>query len=208
MRRGRTFRPEPCRDAYSQDSTCKKTSSGMIRLPLAIVTAVFYAVRWRPSVLRRVAKHNVNIALSVCDLLLLLLVIYQFCGTGRLQFQAPPYISYVGLVLAILGATIATSARLTLKHNYLPASATAASSSLTMLGPYRVIRHPSYFGSIMAFMGFELALTNLLIFITLPFIFVLCKQIDKEESILADFHGNEWRRFVARTPYKLVPYIY
>jgi len=46
-----------------------------MRLTIAIGTFVFYAIRWRPRVPKRVAKRNVNIALSICDLLFLLLVI-------------------------------------------------------------------------------------------------------------------------------------
>src|SRR5664279_1420917 len=109
----------------------------MIRLTLAIATFVFYAVRWRPGVLRRLKRRNINGGLLAVDLLLLLLVVYQLCGMQQLRFVAPQYIKYVGLVSALFGGALATSARIALKHNYLPASATAASSSLTMCGPYR-----------------------------------------------------------------------
>jgi protein-S-isoprenylcysteine O-methyltransferase Ste14 len=180
----------------------------MIQLALALGTFAFYAIRWRPSVLKRVAKSDKSMPLLMCDLLLLLLVIYQLCGAKHLEFPAPPYINYFGLVAATFGATLATSARLALEHNYLPALSTAAPSSLTVSGPYRVVRHPCYSGSIIAFVGFETALTNYLVIVTLPLVFIVCRQIAKEESLLSDFHEAEWRRFIARTPYKLLPYIY
>gem|GEM_PF-5679293 len=51
-------------------------------------------------------------------------------------------------------------------------------------------------------------LNSYLILITLPFVFITCKQIATEEDILSELHGEEWQRFAARTQYKLVPFIY
>ncbi|HJQ38798.1 MAG TPA: isoprenylcysteine carboxylmethyltransferase family protein [Thermoanaerobaculia bacterium] len=180
----------------------------MIRISLAIATFIFYAVRWRPSVLRRVAKRSVNMALFICDLFFFLLITCQLCGMTHPELAAPTYVNYIGLVAAFLGGAFATSARLALRDNYLPASSTAASRSLTTRGPYRVVRHPSYSGSIIAFIGVEILLNSYLILITLPFVFITCRQIAREEGILSELHGGEWQRFAARTPYKLVPFIY
>jgi protein-S-isoprenylcysteine O-methyltransferase Ste14 len=124
------------------------------------------------------------------------------------EFEAPTYVNYISLVAAFLGGAFATSARLALRDDYLPASSTAASRSLTTRGPYRVVRHPAYSGSIVAFTGVEMFLNSYLILITLPFVFIACRQIVKEEGILSELHRGEWQRFTVRTPYKLVPFIY
>jgi len=180
----------------------------MIRISLAIAILIFYAVRWRSSVLRRVARQRFNMALFICDLFFLLLIICQLCNMNHPKLAAPTYVNYVGLLAAFFGGAFATSARLALKDNYLPASSTAASRSLTTRGPYRVVRHPSYSGSIIAFIGVEMFFNSYMILITLPFVLIACRQIAREEDILSEVHGSEWRRFAARTPYKLVPFIY
>src|SRR5688500_20386252 len=128
----------------------------MIQISLAIATFIFYAVRWRPSVLRRVAKRSVNMALFICDLFFFLLITCQLCGMNHPELAAPTYVNYIGLVAAFLGGAFATSARLALRDNYLPASSTAASRSLTTRGPYRECRHRSYSGSNRAFIGADM----------------------------------------------------
>lgn len=73
-------------------------------------------------------------------------------------------------------------------------------------GPYRILRHPSYTGGLMAFLGMGIALDNWLATATiflLPFAAVLVR-IRYEETRLAKSLGPEYSEYAARTR-RLVP---
>jgi protein-S-isoprenylcysteine O-methyltransferase Ste14 len=180
----------------------------MIRLILIAAIIIFYLIRWRVSVLKRASKNKISRPLAVGELLTLAIVIFQLAGFDFLKFNAPPIVSYLGLAVALSGAIFSSVARLTLKENYVPATASAAPENLVIGGIYKIVRHPSYLGSLLAFIGFELALNSYLIFITLVILVTVLKQIRKEEKIMAESFQNEWQTFAKRTPYKLVPFIY
>jgi protein-S-isoprenylcysteine O-methyltransferase Ste14 len=76
-------------------------------------------------------------------------------------------------------------------------------------GVYRLIRHPSYSGSILSFIGFGISLNNWisLIVISIPVIFAMLNRIKIEERLLIDQFGIEYIGYMKRT-YCLIPWIY
>jgi protein-S-isoprenylcysteine O-methyltransferase Ste14 len=73
-------------------------------------------------------------------------------------------------------------------------------------GPYRLLRHPSYTGILLALLGIGLALgtwLGLLAVIVLPLIGVLIR-IRVEESVLIDALGQEYVSYAAETR-RLIP---
>jgi len=175
---------------------------------LLAVIVVFYAIRWRPSVFRRVERKNVSASLIFGEILILLLIIFQLTGSEKLHPHLPVLVTYFGLILSIFGAVIASIARLTLKRNYLPATAAATSKSLTTNGIYRIVRHPAYTGNFLAFIGFELAMDSFILLAVIPLLTVFVRQINKEERMLSDAYKQDWDDFTRKTPYKLVPFVY
>ncbi len=76
-------------------------------------------------------------------------------------------------------------------------------------GPYRYIRHPSYLGALMAFLGVGLCLGNVLSIIVLlvPVGYVFARRMDVEEAALAQALGEPYVDYMRRTR-RLIPFIY
>lgn len=76
-------------------------------------------------------------------------------------------------------------------------------------GPYRFIRHPSYTGALLAFLGLGLCIGNwcsLAIFI-IPTTIAFLLRINVEEQALAEALGESYRSYQRRTK-RLIPFIY
>jgi protein-S-isoprenylcysteine O-methyltransferase Ste14 len=77
-------------------------------------------------------------------------------------------------------------------------------------GPYAVVRHPSYTGLALVFVGFGLMLGNglaLALAVVIP-LAGLVNRIRVEERMLADGIGEPYRRYLARIRYRLVPFVW
>lgn len=76
-------------------------------------------------------------------------------------------------------------------------------------GPYRFIRHPSYTGALIAFLGFGLSLGNWLsiLLVTLPILGAFLWRIQLEESVLLESLGDDYRAYIRRTK-RLIPFVY
>jgi protein-S-isoprenylcysteine O-methyltransferase len=76
-------------------------------------------------------------------------------------------------------------------------------------GPYRRIRHPSYTGSLLAFLGLGITLENWLsiLLIVVPVFWAFARRMTTEENALADALGAPYTNYMQRTK-RLVPYIY
>lgn len=76
-------------------------------------------------------------------------------------------------------------------------------------GPYKHIRHPSYTGALVAFLGLALSLANWLALaaIVLPVTLAFRNRIVVEETALASALGSPYRNYMARTK-RLVPFLY
>jgi protein-S-isoprenylcysteine O-methyltransferase len=76
-------------------------------------------------------------------------------------------------------------------------------------GPYRLIRHPSYAGALIAFLGLALCLENWLslALIMLPIAWAFGRRISVEEDALANALGTPYTSYMRRTK-RLAPFIY
>lgn len=76
-------------------------------------------------------------------------------------------------------------------------------------GPYRLIRHPSYAGALVAFLGLALCIGNWLSLavLMLPVTWAFARRIATEEHALANALGTPYVRYMQRTR-RLVPYLY
>lgn len=76
-------------------------------------------------------------------------------------------------------------------------------------GPYRFIRHPSYTGALVAFLGFGFCLGNwmAILFVMLPILGAFLWRIHVEERALAEGLGDDYRNYMRRTK-RLIPWIY
>jgi protein-S-isoprenylcysteine O-methyltransferase len=76
-------------------------------------------------------------------------------------------------------------------------------------GPYRFVRHPSYTGALIAFLGFGLCLGNWLSIwlLMLPILAAFLWRIRIEEQALIDGLGEDYRAYMRRTA-RLIPFVY
>ena len=76
-------------------------------------------------------------------------------------------------------------------------------------GPYRFIRHPSYTGALVAFLGFGLCLGNYMsiLFLMLPILGAFMWRIHVEERALTEALGENYRIYMRRTK-RLIPLLY
>jgi len=76
-------------------------------------------------------------------------------------------------------------------------------------GPYRLVRHPSYTGLLIAFMGLGVYFSNWLSFavlmISITAAFLL--RIRVEEGVLSETLGADYKEYCARTK-RLIPFIF
>jgi protein-S-isoprenylcysteine O-methyltransferase len=76
-------------------------------------------------------------------------------------------------------------------------------------GPYQHIRHPSYTGALLAFLGLGFCFGNWLsiLFLTVPIVAAFMWRIRIEEDAMLDGLGREYRDYMRRTE-RLVPWVY
>ena len=85
----------------------------------------------------------------------------------------------------------------------------SAEHKLVDSGPYCYIRHPTYTGALLAFVGLGLCFGNWLtiLFLTVPIIGAFLWRIRIEESALTDALGEDYRAYMRRTK-RLIPRVY
>ena len=120
-----------------------------------------------------------------------------------------PAMQVVGLGLMLAGIAIRSVAIAQLGRFHTPNVAIRTDHRLLDTGLYSIVRHPSYFGAIVAFLGFGLALDNVaslaLIAIATPCLYLY--RIREEDAVLLAAFGDHYREYCARTK-RLIPWIY
>jgi protein-S-isoprenylcysteine O-methyltransferase Ste14 len=76
-------------------------------------------------------------------------------------------------------------------------------------GPFRVVRHPSYTGVLLAFVGFALTLHNwaALLVMLVPIFAAFIRRMNVEEDALSRALGSRYADYMKRTK-RLVPFVY
>lgn len=119
------------------------------------------------------------------------------------------YIQYIGLGIIISGMVFRFFAIRSLGRLFTVDVTIREDHKLKKNGLYRVIRHPSYFGSLLSFTGFGISLNNwisliiLICFISAAFLY----RIKIEEKALTDHFGAEYLEYKKNT-FCLIPWIY
>src|SRR5664279_1400648 len=83
----------------------------------------------------------------------------------------------------------------------------AAEQRVIDSGPYRFIRHPSYTGALLAFLGFGFCLGNwmAILSVMMPILGALLWRIHVEENALTEGIGDDYRNYMRRTK-RLIPW--
>lgn len=126
---------------------------------------------------------------------------------GRMPFALPCY--FTGLALFLLGLIIRWVAIIHLGRFFTVNVAIAADHRLITTGPYRYLRHPSYTGSLLIFLGLGLCTLNFyaLAIIVVPILLAFLWRIRIEETALEATFGERYKTYAAQTA-RIVPFLY
>jgi protein-S-isoprenylcysteine O-methyltransferase Ste14 len=118
-------------------------------------------------------------------------------------------ISDIGLFLIITGIIIRFIAIYTLGRFFTVDLTIKENHKLKMDGLYKIIRHPSYSGALLSFLGFGLSLNDYtsLAVIAIPVTLAFINRIRIEEKMLIDQFGIAYIAYMKKT-YRLIPFIY
>lgn len=122
----------------------------------------------------------------------------------------PRLVFGVGVAILLLGGVIRQYAVRTLDDYFTSEVKIHDNQQVVDTGPYRLVRHPSYTGGLLEYGGIGLVLGNWVspIAVVGPLIAAYVYRIRIEERALSEELGEPYQRFLDRTPYRLVPYVW
>jgi protein-S-isoprenylcysteine O-methyltransferase len=135
-------------------------------------------------------------------------VVLGFTDYGRLG-AGEPYVAAAGLALLVAGTALRWAAIVTLWRYFTPNVSILEGQRVVRSGLYGVVRHPSYTGLLLRYLGFGLALANWLsaALVFLPLLCATVYRIRVEEEALRAHFGEEYAAYAGATK-RLVPGIY
>jgi protein-S-isoprenylcysteine O-methyltransferase len=127
---------------------------------------------------------------------------------GRMSLPAS-LLNSLALSLLLCGLAIRWAAILTLGKYFTVNVAIARDHRIIQSGPYRFVRHPSYSGLLLAFVGMGLSFHNWLslVILVVPIAAALALRIAVEERALRAAFGAEYDSYSART-WRLIPWLH
>ena len=117
--------------------------------------------------------------------------------------------AYAGVLLFVAGLFLRWWAIITLGRFFTVDVTIEKDHELVDRGPFRLVRHPSYTGVLLAFVGFALSLRNwaALLIILLPIFAAFVRRMNVEEDALSRALGSRYADYMRRTK-RLVPFVY
>ena len=125
-------------------------------------------------------------------------------------FQEPPAWNFaVGVVVFLIGLALRLWAVHLLGRFFTFEIGIRPEHRIIEVGPYRLIRHPSYTGYLLMLAGMSVAYDSLIFFILifLPVATFLMVRLHQEEKMLRAHFGPAYSEYMKRTK-RLVPFIY
>jgi protein-S-isoprenylcysteine O-methyltransferase Ste14 len=117
--------------------------------------------------------------------------------------------AYAGVTLFVAGLLLRWWAIITLGRFFTVDVTIEKDHELVERGPFRLVRHPSYTGVLLAFVGFALTLRNwaALLIILVPIFAAFIRRMNVEEEALSKALGSRYTDYMRRTK-RLVPFVY
>lgn len=115
----------------------------------------------------------------------------------------------LGLIVFVLGIAFRWWAIVVLGRFFTVDVQIARDHELVDRGPFRLVRHPSYTGVLLGFVGFAVSLANwmAMLVVLVPIFLALLRRIQVEEEALSAALGERYTSYMRRTK-RLVPGIY
>jgi protein-S-isoprenylcysteine O-methyltransferase len=136
-----------------------------------------------------------------------LAVAVQWVPSARLPGSAELY-RLVGSALILAGLALRLVSILTLGRLFTVNVAIHTDHPVVERGPYRFIRHPSYSGLLLAFIGLSVSFQSWLSILVLlvPIVPAVANRVSKEERALLSFLGPPYAAYCVRTK-RFIPWV-
>jgi len=139
--------------------------------------------------------------------LLLLIVCIAWRPVGGTVFDVSGPVAALFAIVQVTGvAVIAWSVR-QIDPLELAGIRAGVSQPLQIIGPYRFVRHPLYFGWILAVFGTHHLTGDRLAFAVLTSLYLVIAIPWEERSLVREF-GDAYTRYTAEVPWRVIPYVY
>jgi protein-S-isoprenylcysteine O-methyltransferase Ste14 len=114
-----------------------------------------------------------------------------------------------GVILFVAGLVLRWWAIITLGRFFTVDVVIEKDHEVVERGSFRLVRHPSYTGVLLAFVGFALTLRNwaALLIVIVPIFAVFVRRMNVEEDALSRALGSRYTDYMKRTK-RLVPFVY
>jgi len=148
------------------------------------------------------------------NLIWVAIVISMTLGILSANYWAFPIINtnlflYLGSLLILVGMLIRFIAVKTLGKFFTVNLAIQGNHRIIKTGFYKYVRHPSYSGSLLSFLGFCLTVNNWLslVIIMVPILITFLNRINIEEELLQQQFRSEYEEYKKKTK-RLIPWVY
>ncbi|MGH7600160.1 MAG: methyltransferase family protein [bacterium] len=123
------------------------------------------------------------------------------------DLPATEWWNWVGLLLLIAGSTLRLWAIQQAGAAFIPHVKVDSKHKLVTAGPYAYVRHPSYLGTLLSYLGIAVLFSSVigalaLVLLVMP---AMIFRITKEEQLLSLRFGETWKKYANQTPWRLVP---
>jgi protein-S-isoprenylcysteine O-methyltransferase len=186
-------------------------------MPLSLQLGLFYLLSELLLTVTRRSRSRTGTRQDQSTLGILWLVIMAsvaagICVAGYWPAAALPHawiFAFAGVVLFVAGLLLRWWAIVVLGRFFTVDVTIEKDHELVERGPFRFLRHPSYAGVLLAFVGFALSLRNSasLFVILLPIFVAFVHRMNVEEQALSRALGSSYTDYMRRTK-RLVPFVY
>jgi len=182
---------------------------------LTIVSIIWIASEILLVFIRRVQpgdkKMEKSSALAIWSTIFVSVALASFLGSQEYGHLGSQFglLRVVGIILIVLGIIIRWTAIFSLKRQFTVDVAITKNHRLITGGIYHYVRHPSYTGALLSFLGLGFTIPN---YFSLPVLFfpicsVFLYRIHVEDAALTSAFGEEYRKYKDSTK-RLIPWIY
>lgn len=181
---------------------------------LLAVSAIWLAIelrqsrRTRPAAVK--AQDRCSRAFTCAPLIGVVLAAALSWITPDAAIRPPWLTTLIGLAALSCGGALRLWCFRTLGDYFTFQLMTSSDQPVITSGPYRLVRHPSYAGIILALIGVMTLMANWLSLgiATVTAVAALAAGIKVEEEVLRRELGDAYRAYAAATRYRLIPFVW
>lgn len=194
---------------FTQDIVLARvlTVTGIIWVVMEVSMEIRHRKRFRNGAQGQDKGSRVVLDLLIrLGIVLSLLVAFLVPATAIMSARA--FVFWLGIVMAYAGIALRFYAIYVLGAFFTTTVAIAPEQPVIEAGPYRLIRHPSYTGFLIALLGIGLSFTNWLSLLVLMGCALIGfgYRIHVEEQVLQEHLGQRYQEYMRRTK-RLIPFV-